>query len=294
MRFRRSRRRRAGADEVADVRGRDGRHALPVRDAVVLASTVRGARSSRAGSSVAQNVASLRVLADPGRDRDRGPEVPALGHRPRDLQDRRVRAPGRLHHAGLRRRRGRSRRRCSETPSNPALSIAATALVALLFGPVRERVRRFANRLVYGKRATPYEVMAGFAHRVTGRCRSSRSCCRRWRRSPRAEWARGRPGSASRCPTARNAIRTWPADGASATRSIGRSTSVYQGDVIGAIDVAMPATSRSARARNASSPTSRRRRGSPCTTSVSPRSSRSGRASSRSRPKGSVSHGSAS
>ena len=40
-------------------------------------------------------------------------------------------------------------------PRDPALSIAATALVALLFGPVRERVRRFANRLVYGKRATP-------------------------------------------------------------------------------------------------------------------------------------------
>jgi signal transduction histidine kinase len=46
---------------------------------------------------------------------------------------------------------------------NLALSIAATALVAVAFQPVRERVQRFANRLVYGKRATPYEVLSEFS-----------------------------------------------------------------------------------------------------------------------------------
>jgi signal transduction histidine kinase len=46
---------------------------------------------------------------------------------------------------------------------NLALSIAATALVAAAFQPVRERVQRFANRLVYGKRATPYEVLSEFS-----------------------------------------------------------------------------------------------------------------------------------
>ena len=51
---------------------------------------------------------------------------------------------------------------------NAALSIVATALVAIAFQPVRARVQRVANRLVYGKRATPYEVMAGFSHRVAG------------------------------------------------------------------------------------------------------------------------------
>jgi signal transduction histidine kinase len=51
---------------------------------------------------------------------------------------------------------------------NLALSIAATAVVALSFQPVRERVQRLANRLVYGERATPYEVMAGFSERVAG------------------------------------------------------------------------------------------------------------------------------
>ena len=51
---------------------------------------------------------------------------------------------------------------------NTALSIAATAVVAVAFQPVRERVQRLANRLVYGKRATPYEVMADFGHRMAG------------------------------------------------------------------------------------------------------------------------------
>jgi signal transduction histidine kinase len=52
--------------------------------------------------------------------------------------------------------------------TDPVLSIGATITVALLFGPVRARVRRWANRMVYGRRATPYEVMAGFSRRVSG------------------------------------------------------------------------------------------------------------------------------
>ena len=49
------------------------------------------------------------------------------------------------------------------------LSVAATALVAVAFAPVRERVQRVVNRLVYGSRATPYEVLADFAVRMAGR-----------------------------------------------------------------------------------------------------------------------------
>jgi signal transduction histidine kinase len=49
---------------------------------------------------------------------------------------------------------------------NLALSIVATAIVALGFQPVRERVQRVANRLVYGERATPYEVLSQFSERV--------------------------------------------------------------------------------------------------------------------------------
>ena len=48
------------------------------------------------------------------------------------------------------------------------LSIAATAVVAIAFQPVREWVQRLANRLVYGQRATPYEILADFAGRMSG------------------------------------------------------------------------------------------------------------------------------
>ena len=46
------------------------------------------------------------------------------------------------------------------------LSVLATAVVAVAFQPVRERVQRLANRLVYGKRATPYEALSAFADQV--------------------------------------------------------------------------------------------------------------------------------
>jgi signal transduction histidine kinase len=49
---------------------------------------------------------------------------------------------------------------------NLGLSILATAIVAVGFQPVRARLQHIANRLVYGKRATPYEVLSEFSERV--------------------------------------------------------------------------------------------------------------------------------
>ena len=49
---------------------------------------------------------------------------------------------------------------------NLVLSVAATALVAVAFQPVRRRLQRVANRLVFGRRATPYDVLSGFATKV--------------------------------------------------------------------------------------------------------------------------------
>ena len=46
---------------------------------------------------------------------------------------------------------------------NLALSLLATAVVAVAFQPARERAQRLANRLVYGQRATPYEVLSAFS-----------------------------------------------------------------------------------------------------------------------------------
>jgi signal transduction histidine kinase len=53
-----------------------------------------------------------------------------------------------------------------EGSSNTALSFAAAAIVATLFQPVLTRARRFADRLVYGDRATPYEVLAAFGDQL--------------------------------------------------------------------------------------------------------------------------------
>jgi signal transduction histidine kinase len=50
---------------------------------------------------------------------------------------------------------------------NLALAIAATAVVALLFQPVRSRVQLWANRLVYGERATPYSVLSELTARLS-------------------------------------------------------------------------------------------------------------------------------
>ena len=51
---------------------------------------------------------------------------------------------------------------------NPFLTVIAAAVIALAFNPVRERAKGFANRLVYGERATPYEVLSAFAERMAG------------------------------------------------------------------------------------------------------------------------------
>ena len=46
------------------------------------------------------------------------------------------------------------------------LTMLAAVIVAVTFQPVRARLTKFADRLVYGRRATPYEVLADFAERV--------------------------------------------------------------------------------------------------------------------------------
>jgi hypothetical protein len=50
--------------------------------------------------------------------------------------------------------------------ADPLLSAVAAGVVALAFHPVRGRAQRFADRLVYGQRATPYEVLTEFSTRL--------------------------------------------------------------------------------------------------------------------------------
>jgi signal transduction histidine kinase len=51
---------------------------------------------------------------------------------------------------------------------SPLLSAIAAVVVALAFHPVQQRAAGLANRLVYGRRASPYQVLSEFARRIGG------------------------------------------------------------------------------------------------------------------------------
>jgi signal transduction histidine kinase len=50
--------------------------------------------------------------------------------------------------------------------ADPILSAFAAAIVALAFLPARRRAQRLADRMVYGERASPYEVLSEFSERL--------------------------------------------------------------------------------------------------------------------------------
>jgi len=50
----------------------------------------------------------------------------------------------------------------------PLLAAFAAAVVAIAFQPARQWAGRLANRVVYGRRATPYQVLSDFARRIGG------------------------------------------------------------------------------------------------------------------------------
>jgi signal transduction histidine kinase len=49
----------------------------------------------------------------------------------------------------------------------PMLALAATAMVAVAFEPVRRRAQAFADRLVYGVRPTPYQTLSRLSAQLT-------------------------------------------------------------------------------------------------------------------------------
>lgn len=50
---------------------------------------------------------------------------------------------------------------------NTWLQVFATVVIAIAFQPLRRQLQRIANRVVYGRRATPYEVLSSFSQRVS-------------------------------------------------------------------------------------------------------------------------------
>lgn len=53
-----------------------------------------------------------------------------------------------------------------QTQSNWLIALIATGLVAVLFQPLRDRLQRWANRLLYGRRDEPFEVLASLGQRL--------------------------------------------------------------------------------------------------------------------------------
>ena len=53
-----------------------------------------------------------------------------------------------------------------EASGNSFLTVLTAVVIAVAFQPLRQRVQRLANRIAYGKRATPYEVLSEFSSRV--------------------------------------------------------------------------------------------------------------------------------
>ncbi|HUH07480.1 MAG TPA: histidine kinase [Egibacteraceae bacterium] len=138
---------------------------------------------------------------------------------------------------------------------NVVLSIVATAIVAVAFQPLRERARRLANRLVYGKRATPYEVLSVFSERMRETLATQEMLPRLVRAladstgATRAEvWLRSGDGlrrAASWPP--RDEEDPWaPLGGSDAIPSLPGADRVaevrHQGELLGALTLAKPAS----------------------------------------------------
>jgi len=52
--------------------------------------------------------------------------------------------------------------------TSPAATLVATGVVAVAFAPLRERLQRSADRLLYGDRGNPYAVLTGVGRRLDG------------------------------------------------------------------------------------------------------------------------------
>ena len=123
---------------------------------------------------------------------------------------------------------------------NAFLSAVAAAVVALVFQPARRWAQRLANRLVYGERATPYEVLSGFSGRLA-ETYSVDDVLPRIARVLGEGLGAERVAILLRTGTRLVPVASWP-DAEQAARPELRSFEVrHQGEPLGAIEVTMPA-----------------------------------------------------
>ncbi|MFI5056259.1 MAG: histidine kinase [Actinomycetota bacterium] len=122
---------------------------------------------------------------------------------------------------------------------SPITSAVAAFCVALAFAPVRRWARRASDRVVYGKRATPYEVLTEFGDQLAGAYAADDVLVRMARvlaEALGAERARVWLGP----PDDRRVAATWPV---AAPEQPDEHTLpvVHQGEELGALSVTMPA-----------------------------------------------------
>jgi signal transduction histidine kinase len=130
-----------------------------------------------------------------------------------------------------------------------ALPIAATAVVAVFFEPIRVRMQRWANRLVYGNRATPHEVLSQLTSRLadTARDGGTNDLARLLAEGTGADQAIVWIGGGETV----YPVGTWPADGSASVGPIERVDLVddetrtsrpvrHEADLLGAVSVSKP------------------------------------------------------
>jgi len=122
---------------------------------------------------------------------------------------------------------------------SPVTSALAAACVALGFAPVRRWARRASDRVVYGNRATPYEVLTEFGDQLAGSYAADDVLVRMARvlgEGLGAERARVWLGP----PDGRRVAATWPTDAPDGDDDRIEPV-LHQGEELGALSVAMPA-----------------------------------------------------
>jgi len=130
----------------------------------------------------------------------------------------------------------------SEVDINILMVVMLAAILAVAFTWVQRRARRLADRIVYGKRATPYEVLTEFSGRV-GETYSSVDVL------PRMAAVLGEGTGAEQATVwleIRGTMRpeaVWPAESDAPDDLPGDAAEVtHQGELLGALSVTMPAS----------------------------------------------------
>ncbi len=126
-----------------------------------------------------------------------------------------------------------------QSSANTALSFLAAAIVAVMFQPVLARARRFADRVVYGERATPYEVLAEFGENLADSYSADDVL-------PRTAHVLAEGLGAERARVwlqvedDRRLVASWPHDADPERPDDHHAEVRHQGELLGALSVAMP------------------------------------------------------